>query len=164
LNARLFRHRALTFLGDGGSTFLGFTLACLLIEFAQGDEALIEPVTALWFLGLPLIDTLSLMIRRLLRGASPFSADRHHLHHLLCRARLRVNTTLVILLLGHGLLVLIGLAGVWLDVPEPLQFYAFLAVFAGYYVLVSRSSRLMRWLHRARRQIVNGHGILRGLL
>jgi len=164
LNVRLFRHRALTFLGDGGSTFLGLTLACFLIAFAQGDEAFIEPVTALWFLGLPLIDTLSLMIRRLLRGASPFSADRHHLHHLLCRARLRVNTTLVILLLGHGLLVLVGLAGVWLDIPGPLQFYAFLAVFAGYYVLVSRSSRLMRWLHRARRQIVNGHGILRGLL
>ncbi|MEX2468229.1 MAG: MraY family glycosyltransferase, partial [Pseudohongiellaceae bacterium] len=53
---------ALIYLGDGGSTMLGFMLAWLLIDASQGEGALFAPVHALWFLAVPLLDTVNLLI------------------------------------------------------------------------------------------------------
>ena len=45
--------------------------------------AALKPVTAVWILAVPICDSVSLMLRRVRRGRSPFKPDREHLHHLL---------------------------------------------------------------------------------
>jgi UDP-GlcNAc:undecaprenyl-phosphate/decaprenyl-phosphate GlcNAc-1-phosphate transferase len=79
------------FMGDSGSLTIGFIFAYLaikMIEFpaAQLPLALVnvsKPILALAILAYPLIDTLRIFIYRLVRGGSPFTADRNHLHHRL---------------------------------------------------------------------------------
>jgi len=84
-NLRL-RGRALVFMGDAGSLFLGFVLTWFLVALSQGEQRLLAPVTALWLFALPLTDTISMMVRRILLRRSPFLADREHFHHILLAA------------------------------------------------------------------------------
>ena len=71
------------FMGDTGSTFLGFILATLSIQGVFKSYAIITFAVPLLILGLPLFDALFAMIRRILKGQSPMTADRGHLHHRL---------------------------------------------------------------------------------
>jgi UDP-GlcNAc:undecaprenyl-phosphate GlcNAc-1-phosphate transferase len=72
-------HPASIFLGEGGSTFVGFVLASLAV-ISGGKLA-----TALLVLGIPLLDVVWIIIRRWKKGGirSIFRADRKHLHHRL---------------------------------------------------------------------------------
>ncbi|MGV3345114.1 UDP-N-acetylglucosamine--undecaprenyl-phosphate N-acetylglucosaminephosphotransferase [Enterobacteriaceae bacterium LUAb1] len=88
------------FMGDAGSTLIGFTVIWLLIQATQGANAIMRPVTALWLIAVPLMDMLRVMVVRVKRGDSPFKADREHLHHLLLKAGLREQSALMIMLLG----------------------------------------------------------------
>lgn len=75
------RPPASVFMGDGGSTLLGFLLAMASISGVDAMPSgglVVLPVVAL---GLPLLDTLTQMARRLSEGQSPFLPDRDHLHH-----------------------------------------------------------------------------------
>jgi len=76
------RSKASLFLGDGGSTFLGAALASIILTLANPGSAIAFPIM-LWVVIVPVIDTLSLIIRRSAARRSPFSADRQHLHHLI---------------------------------------------------------------------------------
>ena len=71
------------FLGDNGSTFLGFLVAWTCINYSQSGNDLIEPVTCLWIVAIPLLDCLGVMVGRLLKGILPFSPGRDHIHHRL---------------------------------------------------------------------------------
>ena len=51
-------------MGDAGSTVLGFILAWFLVHLSQGQEAVMTPMTAVWLLALPLMDTVAVTIRR----------------------------------------------------------------------------------------------------
>ncbi|GHA08447.1 undecaprenyl-phosphate alpha-N-acetylglucosaminyl 1-phosphate transferase [Arenicella chitinivorans] len=95
LNLRIGRARAKVFMGDAGSTMIGLLLAYLLINASQ-QSAGFPPVVALWVLALPLIDAVSVLIVRPLRGRSPFDADRVHYHHLILDRGLSVNQTLIL--------------------------------------------------------------------
>lgn len=133
------RKSALIYLGDAGSTLLGFILAWLIIAGSQGPDAFIAPVTALWILAVPLMDTVNLLIRRPLRGESPFKPGRDHLHHRLLGAGFTARQTVLII---HAAAVVtggIGLAGYFLGIPEGLMFLAFLLVF-GIYMTVSKTA------------------------
>jgi len=77
------RPRAEAFLGDAGSTTLGFIIACCLVYMSQGRASTIEPTTALWLFTIPLVDIFTVVCKRLARGQSPFKPSRDHLHHLL---------------------------------------------------------------------------------
>ena len=70
------------FIGDSGALFLGFALASLpLLEINyNSDMTLIISVSILF---IPVIDTLTSMLRRMRRKQSPFAPDREHLHHKL---------------------------------------------------------------------------------
>ncbi len=67
-------HPAKIFLGEGGSTFIGFMLGILAI-ISGGKIA-----TALLVMGIPILDVIWVIIRRVWKGKSPFKADRQHLH------------------------------------------------------------------------------------
>lgn len=123
------RRRALVFMGDGGSMFLGFALAWFAISLSQGEERAMMPVTALWILALPLIDTVSSLVRRILAGRSPFAPDQYHLHHMLLAAGCSVNGTVGILLGATLVLGVMGLFGLLVGIAEHILFYCFLGLF-----------------------------------
>lgn len=71
------------FMGDTGSQFLGYIIACLAILVTQSDSSPLSPVLPLLILGLPILDTLTVMTIRIKEKRSPFSPDKNHLHHQL---------------------------------------------------------------------------------
>ena len=75
-----------TFMGDAGSTMLGFIVVWMGLRLAHGPEQVISPVTALWIAALPIFDLFISFARRIRKGQSPFRADREHFHHILLRA------------------------------------------------------------------------------
>jgi len=134
-----FHGTALVFMGDAGSMFLGFVLAWLLVKVSQGDDRLMAPVTALWIFALPLIDTVSMMLRRALLGRSPFLADREHFHHILLAAGFTPKQTLALTVLLAGIAAGVGLAGHFLGVEEYWMFLAFISLFALHFWMIMRA-------------------------
>ena len=128
-NNRVFRDNARVFLGDSGSMFLGLVLVWFFVQLTQGDKPALSSVSAGWIFGLPLMETISVMMGRLLDKKSPFHAGRDHLHHQLRRAGLSVNKTVAIMLLIHMGLVSVGVffanAGTHTDA---YLFWAFVAL------------------------------------
>lgn len=97
-NSRFFGlNKALVFMGDSGSTTIGFLITYLLIDYTQGDGAVFSPVMAGWIIGVPLLDASGVIVCRLLRRKSPFSPDRSHFHHMLLDAGYSVNRTVFLL-------------------------------------------------------------------
>jgi UDP-GlcNAc:undecaprenyl-phosphate/decaprenyl-phosphate GlcNAc-1-phosphate transferase len=72
------------FMGDAGSYFLGFMLAvCSIAGPLQKASAAVSIVVPIVALGVPIVDTLLAMVRRVLEKRSVFSPDRGHIHHRL---------------------------------------------------------------------------------
>lgn len=128
----IWKKTALVYLGDAGSTLLGFIIAWLLIASTQGNNAFIAPVYALWFLAVPLLDTVSLMIRRPMRGSSPFKPGRDHLHHRLLNMGFDTKQTVLIIHATALALGGVGLAGHFAGAPESLMFMLFITLFVIY--------------------------------
>lgn len=132
------RARASVFMGDAGSTMLGLVIGWFLIRLSQGETGAIRPMTAVWILAVPLLDAVTLMIRRALAGRNPFGADRQHLHHLLQAFGLghgRVTAVLLLVAVASGG---VGATTCWLGVPDYVQFYVFISLFVAYYQVTAR--------------------------
>ena len=71
------------FMGDTGSTFLGFVLATVSIQGLFKFYTIISFAVPFLMLGLPLFDTCFAILRRLAKGQNPMSPDRSHVHHRL---------------------------------------------------------------------------------
>ncbi|UQY46175.1 UDP-N-acetylglucosamine--undecaprenyl-phosphate N-acetylglucosaminephosphotransferase [Mixta hanseatica] len=97
------------FMGDAGSTLIGFTVIWLLIIATQGEDAVMRPVTALWLIAVPLMDMLRVMMGRIRRGDSPFKPDREHLHHVLIDAGISPRGSLFIIVLTTLLIAFVGI-------------------------------------------------------
>lgn len=135
------RTRANVFMGDAGSTMIGFALGWFMVHLSQNSPdhiAIMTPMTAVWIIALPLLDTIAIMIRRIGAGLSPFAADRQHLHHLLLHYGLPDGRVTLILLIVAALTGTVGAIANWLAVPEYFQFYAFVALFLLYYYTTGR--------------------------
>lgn len=137
-----------TFMGDAGSTFLGFSLAWILISYSQGSDAVMRPVTALWIFAVPLIDTVAIMIRRIQKGRSPFMPDRQHFHHVLLAIGLSSREVLLVVIALSLLLGGIGIAAEIALVPEWLMALAFVLVGMIYLFAVQHAWRVKRVLSR----------------
>ena len=121
------RARASVFLGDGGSMMLGLALAFVAIGLSQTRGPSLSPVAVLWICALPVIDTLSLIVRRTASGLSPMAGDRRHLHHLLLQAGLTVGQTVIALICIAAALGAIGVAGWSLGVSDSVLLLGLLA-------------------------------------
>jgi UDP-GlcNAc:undecaprenyl-phosphate GlcNAc-1-phosphate transferase len=77
------REPAKIFVGETGATFLGFSLAVVSIQGLFKTQAVITYIIPFLILGVPIFDTAFAMLRRILSGRHPFSADKGHLHHRL---------------------------------------------------------------------------------
>jgi UDP-GlcNAc:undecaprenyl-phosphate GlcNAc-1-phosphate transferase len=93
------KYRAKIFMGDSGSQFLGFAIAVISLSASGGTTFSAE--TAL-FLSVPVLDTWLSVIRRIIKGKSPFSADKGHLHHLLISKGVSHPTAVKILVLSSA--------------------------------------------------------------
>ena len=79
---------AKTFMGDAGSNFLGYSLSVISIFGVAKTYTLIVIVAPLIILGLPVLDTLVAIFRRIIKGKSLkaiMQADKGHLHHKLLK-------------------------------------------------------------------------------
>ncbi len=125
-------HPASIFAGTSGTLFLGYTLALLSILGTA------KVAVALLVLGVPIIDTFWIIVRRVASGRTPFSPDRGHIHHRLLDLGL-THTQAVLLIYA----LCIGLASLSLVLSGRGQIYAFLGLFVlsglGLFVLARRS-------------------------
>jgi UDP-GlcNAc:undecaprenyl-phosphate GlcNAc-1-phosphate transferase len=139
-----------TFMGDAGSTVIGFAVVWVGIKLAHGTEAVIQPVTALWLAALPIFDLFISFGRRISKGQNPMSPDRGHFHHILQRAGFRDRE--VVLIMGvSGLAVsLIGCVGSLLGMHEGVMFLGLIALGSVQVWVYSRAWRIARWLKRHR--------------
>ena len=136
------RSRANVFMGDAGSTMLGFILGWFMVRLSQGSEAVMDPMTAVWLLALPLMDAVTVMLRRIWDGHNPFFPDRQHLHHLLLSRGLTDGQVTALLLCVSFLTGGVGVLAYGLKVPEWVQFYSFLICSFSYYKYTTRYWRL----------------------
>lgn len=130
-----------TFLGDAGSKLLGFIVVCLLLAAASdqvGQIKIIQPVTALFIVALPLFDMVFTSLRRLIRKGSPFAADRSHIHHLMQDLGFSDRRALVLILSIHLSITFIGLMLNRAGTSEHYQFVIFLGFFGLYCMLTSQ--------------------------
>ncbi|MBL8511867.1 MAG: undecaprenyl/decaprenyl-phosphate alpha-N-acetylglucosaminyl 1-phosphate transferase [Betaproteobacteria bacterium] len=142
LNMRLpWQARARLFLGDTGSMLLGFILAWFAIDLTHGPGRSFPPICALWVIVLPLCDCVSLMLRRIGAGKSPFVADRQHLHHLMLDHYQSVPKAHAVISILSLLTAAVGIVGWQYQVPEPILFVGFVALFIGYHIAMKRAFR-----------------------
>src|SRR6185436_1266595 len=71
------------FLGDSGSLFVGFLLAALSVQGSQKASTAVAVAIPVLAFGLPVVDTVVTIGRRLLSGKPIFQGDREHIHHML---------------------------------------------------------------------------------
>lgn len=116
------------FMGDAGSTVLGFILAWMFIVLSQTGSKPLSPAVAGWLFGLPLLDSISVMMRRVVRAQSPLKADRNHLHHQLMAHGLSARVTLVFMLLMHAVMLCVGVVFNGVVGAEPYLFGAFVVL------------------------------------
>ena len=106
------------FMGDTGSTFLGYMLATLSIQGLFKVYALISFAVPFLILGLPIFDTAFAILRRVLSGRSPLSPDRGHVHHRLIDMGFNQKQAVAIL---YVISVVLGLIAVVLTTSGELR-------------------------------------------
>lgn len=144
------RRRASVFLGDAGSLGLGLVVIWLAMTLSQHPDRVVSPWGIAWVVVLPVLDTLSLCIRRVMRGQSPFRADRAHLHHVLERAGFTPGQSAALLIALTAALGAIGVVGSAIGVPDVLLAATLLSVAAAHYLFVRYAWRSTRALKRLR--------------
>ena len=114
-----------TFLGDGGSLFLGLTISLTLIYCIQNIKFFSS--FAFWCVAIPIFDFFSVIILRKLENRSITLADRHHVHHFL--ESLNFNKISIILFLTAVGLTLL-LLGLYIEKNFPtLSIWIFITLF-----------------------------------
>ena len=114
-------HPASIFTGTSGVQFVGYTLAVLAILGTA------KVAVALLVLGVPIIDTFWIIVRRLSQRRSPFTPDRSHIHHRLLDLGLSHRQTVLTI---YG--ICLGLAVLSMLLSGVTQLYAFLGIFVAF--------------------------------
>lgn len=125
------------FMGDSGSLTIGCIISVLVMSMIETPEKNIPeflkghsvPVLAMAILVYPLVDTLRVFFVRAVRGQSPFSADKNHLHHRLLSLGLKHKGTVLVLYSYNILVVLAAFAFGFLQ--PTLAFFLSLGVAVG---------------------------------
>jgi UDP-GlcNAc:undecaprenyl-phosphate GlcNAc-1-phosphate transferase len=141
--------RAKIFMGNAGSAFLGFAIACFVIRLTQSPTHPVSPVLGPWLVIVPIIDCLVLMIRRTSSKRSPFSADRDHIHHLMIEAGFGPTQAAFGLALFSGVCGLFAATMLRLHVAHVVLVAVFVGLGVLWYWLTARRTRavnLFRWL------------------
>lgn len=137
------------FMGDTGSTFLGFMLATVSIQGLFKAYTAISFIVPFLLLGLPIFDICFAVIRRIASGHSPMEADRGHFHHRLIDMGFSQKQSVAIAYVLTGIL---GLAAVLLTVSGAMKTLimlgAILVVGAiGMRIIMGATPRAKFWHH-----------------
>lgn len=100
-------HPASVFMGDAGSQLLGFLAITLSLALTRISNQ-ISIIITLLIMGIPVIDTFFVVAQRIVKGRSPFIADKNHLHHKLLQLGLHHSESVLTLYLLHAILVCFG--------------------------------------------------------
>ena len=154
-------HPASIFMGDTGSTLIGFLLAMAGLRAATGAPTLGLLAVPVVILGLPILDTVTTTARRLAHGTSPFLPDADHLHHrVLERSHGRVRRAVTAIWGAAAVFGGLGVALSRADGSDLVQGACMLAAVAFSYLVVRRLRYVRlrvlwrkaqrRWNHRRR--------------
>jgi UDP-GlcNAc:undecaprenyl-phosphate GlcNAc-1-phosphate transferase len=110
-------HPAAVFIGTSGVMFVGYTLAILAILGTA------KVAVALLVLGVPILDTFWIIVRRVATGHSPFTPDRGHIHHRLLDLGLSHRQTVLVI---YGICIVLATLSFVLSGTQ--QAYAFLGL------------------------------------
>lgn len=138
--------RASVFMGDAGSTVLGFSIAWLCISLAM--QGAMPPVLALFLIMLPLMDTAGVIYRRVIRKVSAATPGHDHLHHLLLELGFGVRTTVLLMAAFNALFAFGGVLMWVLGVPDAVMLLVFVLVTVIYCVSSRFPARVKHWAHR----------------
>lgn len=100
-------HPASIFMGDTGSQLLGFLAITSSLGLTQ-QYAPLNKVLPLLIMGLPIFDTIRVMVDRMLEKRSPFEPDTRHLHHRLMEFDLYHTEAVLTIYILHAILVTIA--------------------------------------------------------
>ncbi len=149
--------RARVFMGNAGSAFLGFTIAWASFRLTQNHSHPVSPILAPWLVATPLIDCVALLARRLMRGQSPFRADREHMHHLMLDAGFTPSQLTMAMIATNLVLGLLASLALRAKVPQPLLVLAFVGICLGYFWLTARRVRAVAAFQALNRGLTRLH-------
>jgi UDP-GlcNAc:undecaprenyl-phosphate GlcNAc-1-phosphate transferase len=139
------KHPFHLFMGDMGSFLLGFSLAFLSIAITQKSGAHVYPVAPLLILAVPVVDTVTVMIRRKMKGKSPFHPDKGHFHHILLRFGLSKKDSVKVILILTAMFSTLSVVGLFLRIPDAYLFIVFLLFFTAYFTASFYLPHLLRY-------------------
>ena len=142
------------FMGDVGSMSLGFVLAFFAIEVTQKTGGIVSPAAALLVLALPVTDTITVMVKRVMNGKSPFHPDKTHLHHIIKAMGFSHRKVVVLIISLTIISSSIAVIGTLANVPDYVLFMVYLFCFMAYYAASYRLRTIYRYLVRLRQQRV----------
>lgn len=133
------------FMGDTGSMFLGFSLVCLSLAVTQGSTPF-SPFLALVIVGFPVMDTIVVMIERIIHGKSPFVADRNHFHHKLLKMGFLHNESVLLIYMMQGILITIAVVFRFAEDEILLAYYLllFVLVMGAFFCVERMNWRIVR--------------------
>jgi UDP-GlcNAc:undecaprenyl-phosphate/decaprenyl-phosphate GlcNAc-1-phosphate transferase len=104
---------ATIFLGDSGSLFIGFILSALALAGAQKAPTFVAVAIPVVSFGLPILETLLSVLRRLISGHPIFTADREHIHHKLLERGFSHRQVVIVLYAVSALFAMLSLFLLW---------------------------------------------------
>ncbi len=104
---------ARTFMGDSGSNFLGFVLACLAVIGLVKSTTFLSLLVPVVILGIPISDTLFAIVRRVYNRQPVFLPDKNHLHHRLMAMGFSHPRSVLLIYTGAALFGLIAILMGW---------------------------------------------------
>jgi UDP-GlcNAc:undecaprenyl-phosphate GlcNAc-1-phosphate transferase len=135
-------HPARIFMGDSGSQMLGFSVGALALLATQGEASPLSAALPLLLLGLPIMDTLTVMLTRIRAGRSPFSADSNHLHHRLLALGFAHREAVLLIYMMQVALVLLAY---FLRFESDSEVFIAFCVFAGLVLGLLRRATQAGW-------------------
>jgi UDP-GlcNAc:undecaprenyl-phosphate GlcNAc-1-phosphate transferase len=135
-------HPARIFMGDSGSQMLGFSVGALALLATQGEACPLSAALPLLLLGLPIMDTLTVMLTRIRAGRSPFSADSNHLHHRLLALGFAHREAVLLIYMMQVALVLLAYS---LRFESDSEVFLAFCVFAGMVLGLLRRAKQLGW-------------------
>ncbi|MCI9186283.1 MAG: undecaprenyl/decaprenyl-phosphate alpha-N-acetylglucosaminyl 1-phosphate transferase [Oscillospiraceae bacterium] len=119
------------FMGDTGSTFLGYVLAVVSIQGLFKYATIISFAVPFLLMGLPIFDTCFAILRRVSHGQSPMAPDRGHIHHRLIDMGLSQKQAVAVLYVISAILGLSAVVLTTSGVTKAMLFLASLCVAGG---------------------------------
>ena len=135
-------HPASIFMGDCGSLFLGFMISAISLLGFKSSTILTLALPIL-LLMLPIIDTLSAILRRTLKGMKFMEADKSHIHHLLMRQFGHRNTVIIMC----GLTALFGLSAFAYMINRNIGFFVMVAILLAVEIFIEKSAMISEKFH-----------------